>query len=89
MAESKTSFFLFAQYDFKTMIPIDTVRRDFFTHLTTESLIKKIELGQIKLPLVRIEHSQKCAKGVMVFDLAKYLDDRVAAAKKELAQMTS
>lgn len=36
---------------------------------------------------MRMEQSQKCAKGVHLQDLAEYLDNRRQAAKKELSQM--
>jgi hypothetical protein len=50
--------------------------------------MQKISEGDIAIPLVRMETNQKCAKGVHLLDLAKYLDARVDAAKKELAALT-
>jgi hypothetical protein len=44
----------------------------------------KISAGEIAIPLVRIESSQKSAKGVYLTDLAVYLDVRIEAARKEL-----
>jgi len=35
-----------------------------------------------------MEHSQKCAKGVHLQDLADYLDKRRKVAMKELSQLT-
>jgi hypothetical protein len=46
-------------------------------------------LGDIAIPLVRMESSQKCAKGVHLLDLAKYLDARVDAARKEMVALTT
>lgn len=40
------------------------------------------------IPMVRMENSQKCAKGVHLQDLADYLDERRAAAVKECLQLT-
>ena len=37
---------------------------------------------------MRMEQSQKCAKGIHLQDLADYLDTRRQAAKKELSQMS-
>jgi len=54
-----TAFLLMAQYDGKAIIPIDEVCRDYFFHLTPTKLIRKISAGEIALPLVRIEDSQK------------------------------
>jgi hypothetical protein len=58
-------------------------RRDYFSHLNPTKLIQKISAGDISISLVRMENSQKCAKGVHLLDLAKYLDARVDAARKE------
>ncbi len=83
-----TAFLLMAQYDAKAVIPVASVVKDYFPHLTTESFVRKVALGNINIPLVRIEPgSQKCAKGVHLTDLAQYLDDRRAAAVKEAKQL--
>jgi len=81
-----TAFLLMAQYNAKAVIPAEDVRRDFFPHLTLEKFLRKIGAGEIKLPLVRIEDSQKSARGVALQDLADYLDARRAAALKEFNQ---
>ncbi|MEZ5811069.1 MAG: pyocin activator PrtN family protein [Rhizobiaceae bacterium] len=83
-----TTFLLLAQYDGKAVIPLEDVRRDFFSHLTLHKLVRKLSSGDIALPLMRMEHSQKCAKGVHWQDLADYLDKRRQAAAKELSQMS-
>lgn len=82
-----TAFLLMAQYDARAVIPIEWVARDFFSHLTTEKLVRKISAGEIALPLVRIEASYKCAKGVHLTDLANWIDERAAAARKECRQL--
>lgn len=76
-----------AQYSARTVIPIEEVCRDFFPHLSADKLIRKVSLGEIRLPLIRIESSQKCAKGVHLQDLADYIDKRRAAAQKECRQL--
>ncbi len=83
-----TALLLMAQYDGRAIIPVDVVCRDYFSHLTPLKLIQKISSGDIALPLVRIEASQKCAKGVHLSDLADYLDARAEAARKELRGLT-
>ncbi|MFC5068893.1 pyocin activator PrtN family protein [Flaviflagellibacter deserti] len=45
--------------------------------------------GEIKIPVVRIENSQKSAKGVHLRDLADYIDERRQLAIKELSQLRS
>jgi hypothetical protein len=46
-------------------------------------LCERSPLGEIALPLVRIEKSQKSARGVHIQDLADYIDARRAEARKE------
>jgi hypothetical protein len=76
-----------AQYNARAVVPIDEVCRDYFAPLTVPTLLRKISTGEIRLPLVRMESSQKGAKGVHVDDLASYIDARRAAAVKECAQL--
>jgi hypothetical protein len=42
--------------------------------------------GEISIPVVRMESSQKTAKGIHVADLAAYLDRQAEAVRKERAQ---
>jgi hypothetical protein len=83
-----TTLLLMAQYGGKAIIPIDEVCRDYFSHLSPTKLIRKISIGEIALPLVRIEDSQKCAKGVHLADLANYLEFRTEAARMEMKGLT-
>jgi len=82
-----TASLLKEQYGPKPIIPLDVVCRDFFSHLTPEKLLRKVSAGEIALPVVRIEASSKCAKGVSLRDLAAYLDRRMVAARKECRQL--
>jgi hypothetical protein len=84
-----TAFLLMAQYGGKAIIPIEDVCRDYFSHLNPTKLVQKISAGEISIPLVRMEASQKCAKGIHLVDLAKYLDARVEAARKEMMALTT
>ncbi|MGQ3671221.1 pyocin activator PrtN family protein [Xanthobacter sp. TB0136] len=84
-----TAFLLMAQYQGRAIIPVEWVCRDYFSHLTPDKFIRKVSLGDIAIPLVRMEASQKCAKGVHLHDLAQYLDKRVEAARKECEQLRS
>ncbi|BBP82852.1 pyocin activator PrtN family protein [Metapseudomonas otitidis] len=69
-----TMFLLMAQYKGQAIIPVDRVCTDYFSHLTPEKFQRKVLAGEIDLPLVRLERSQKTARGVHVRDLAAYLD---------------
>jgi Pyocin activator protein PrtN len=83
----KTSFLLMAQYDGLAVIPVEWVCRDYFRHLTVEKFPRKVLAGEISLPVVRVEGSQKAAKGIHVNDLAAYLDKQTEAARKECEQL--
>ena len=78
-----TAFLLMAQYNGQAVIPIESVCRDYFSHLTLDKFLRKLGSGEIDLPVLRIEASQKSAKGVHLADLAAYLDKRRAAALRE------
>jgi hypothetical protein len=82
-----TAFILIAQYNGQAIIPLDRVCRDYFTHLTPDMFQRKVLSGQIKIPITRLEPSQKSAKGVHISDLAAYLDLQRAAAVKENNQL--
>jgi hypothetical protein len=82
-----TAFLLMAQYNGRAVIPIEDVCRDYFQHLSPEKFVRKAARGEIRLPLVRMEASQKAAKGVHLVDLAGYLDKRREAALREAAQI--
>jgi hypothetical protein len=84
-----TAFLLMAQYDAAAIIPVDKVVKDYFPHLSTEKFLRKVAIGDIDIPLTRIESgSQKAARGVHLTDLATYIDARRAAAVKEARQIS-
>ncbi|RZI62362.1 MAG: Pyocin activator protein PrtN [Rubrivivax sp.] len=83
-----TAFLLMAQYSGQAVIPVEAVVRDYFPHLSTDKFIRKVAVGDIKIPMVRIEGTtQKTAKGIHLNDLAAYIDERRAAAVKEARQL--
>lgn len=84
-----TAFLLMAQYGGKAIIPVEDVCRDYFSHLDAGKFIRKVGAGEIAIPMVRMENSQKCAKGVHLQDLADYLEERRAAAVKERDQLAA
>lgn len=79
----KTDFMLFARYEGKPIIPVETVIADFFPNLKRDVFLRKIADGEIALPLVRMEASQKAAKGIHIADLAAYIDARHEEALAE------
>jgi hypothetical protein len=82
-----TAFLLMAQYNGKAVIPLDDVRRDYFGHMTMMKLCKKLMIGEIDLPVVRTDASQKSWKGVHLVDLANYIDRQRDAALKVANQI--
>lgn len=82
-----TAFLLFAQYGGKAVIPVEDVCKDYFSHLTPDKFLRKVGAGDIAIPIVRAETSQKSSKGVYLQDLADYLDRRRAVAIKEYDQL--
>jgi hypothetical protein len=85
----KTMMLLMAQYEARAVVPVELVCRDYFAHLTPEKFVRKCSAGEISIPLIRMEGSQKCAKGVHLEDLAIYLDQRRQAAIKEAQQLAA
>jgi hypothetical protein len=83
----KTAFILMAQYDGLAIVPLDVVCRDYFRHLTVEKLVQKCVMGDVSLPIVRMEGSKRAAKGVHINDLAAYLDKQTDLARKECEQL--
>lgn len=82
-----TVFLLMAQYGATAVVPVELVCRDYFSHLTVPQFARKVSVGVIAIPLVRMERSKKAAKGVHIQDLANYIDERRAAALKECTQL--
>ncbi|MBF8651275.1 pyocin activator PrtN family protein [Pseudomonas putida] len=78
----RTEFLLLAQYDGLVVIPLARVCADYFPHLSPEKLKQKIARGEIRLPLIAMEHSQKSFRGVHLSDLAAYIDARRKEAQK-------
>ncbi|MGV6475406.1 pyocin activator PrtN family protein [Azotobacter vinelandii] len=78
-----TIFLLMAQYNGQAIIPLERVCEDYFFHLTPEKMKLKVAAGEIDLPLVKMENSQKSARGVHLTDLAAYLDAQHLKAKSE------
>ena len=55
MSPHEHGFLLMAQYDRRAIIPLEVVCRDYFSDLTPQQLVSKVDRGEVKLPLVRIE----------------------------------
>lgn len=82
----KTAFILLAQYE-TAVIPIEAVCRDYFQHLTPANFARKSLAGDIPIPVVHIESSQKATRGVHISDLARWIDERRAEAQAEIERV--
>lgn len=71
-----TRFLLMARYDATPIIPLELVRKDFFSHLAPALFQRRLNDRSIALPVIHIEKSQKSHKGVHIDDLAHFLDKR-------------
>jgi len=69
------------------VIPVARVCEDYFSHLDERQFIRKATAGQIDLPVIAIEASNKSARGVHVEDLARWIDKRRDAARRENDQV--
>lgn len=78
-----TRFLLMARYDALLIIPIEQVRSNFFTHLSLQKFMQKLNERTIALPVVRMEESQKSQKGVYIDHLADFLDRKRGQALQE------
>ncbi|WP_409373153.1 pyocin activator PrtN family protein [Pseudomonas baltica] len=78
-----TAFLLMAQYGARAVIPLERVCADYFSHLTPAKLRLKIDAGEIDLPLMRVDDSEKAASAVHLMALAAYLDAQCEKAKSE------
>lgn len=78
-----------AQYAGAAVIPIDLICRDYFSHLTTAKFTRKANAGELGFPVVRMEASQKSARGVHITDFAAYLDERRAVGRAEFEKMAA
>ena len=57
----QTIFLLLAQYDGLTVIPLDIVCRDIFSHLSLLKFARHLNEGNIRLPAMRMDASAKTA----------------------------
>lgn len=86
-----TLWLLMAQYEGAAVVPIERVAADHFGVKVKEGglprFLRKLDSGEIPLPVTRMETSRKGLRGVHLLDLAAYIDARRAAGEKELRQL--
>ncbi len=83
-----TVFLLMAQYNGAAVIPLDDVLSDYFWGQSRVQFLAKVDRGEIRIPVTRMEASRKAMVGIGLVDLADYIDARFAAARKELEAMS-
>jgi Pyocin activator protein PrtN len=82
----KTILMLLAKHE-DAVISAETCCREYFAPLTLPVFMRKVSAGEIDLPVVKMEASQKGARVVHLEDLAAYIDRRRDAAAKEMKAM--
>jgi len=82
-----TVFLLMAQYNGAAVVPLDRVCADYFSHMDPQQFARKATAGEIDIPVIRIESSQKAARGIYITDLATWIDARREEAKRENDQL--
>lgn len=87
MQNKNTLWLLLGMYDGRFLIPLEEAVRDHFSHLDPKKLITKVNSGEIKLPVITAEDSQRSAKMIDLRDLASYLDERRQEALDRLAKL--
>jgi hypothetical protein len=76
-----TFYVLMAKYGPEVMIPSEIVAKDWFG-IEKSKFNEKIRNGDIQLPIMKMEDSQKSPRGVHILDLAEYLDRRRDEARR-------
>jgi len=71
ISSAPTLLLLQVQYNGRVAIPLERVVADYFPHLTVQKFLRKALADQIRLPILRIEASQKVQKHVHLADLAR------------------
>lgn len=84
-----TLFLLIAKHDGQAMLSADVVCREYFAPLSLPTFMRKVSAGNIPVPLLKKERSQKGARLVHLQDLPDYIDRQRVEAKRELKKMTS
>lgn len=81
----QTAFLLLAAYG-NPLIPAERVASDFFG-LSMDKFMRKTAAGEIPIPIVRLERSQKANRSIHVADLAKHIDDARKNANDDLRKI--
>lgn len=82
-----TVILLMAQFGPRVAIPVEDVRREYFSHLELNKFMRKLSSGEIPLPVTRAEKSMQSAKFISMMDLAIYLDTQMEAGRREYEQL--
>jgi hypothetical protein len=83
----QTTFLLMAQFNGRAIIPVEEVRAAYFPHLDADNMTRKLNRGDIPLPVIRADKSAKTTRSIHVADLAEWIDAQRAAAVRERNQL--
>jgi hypothetical protein len=76
-----------ARHDARPVLSLEEVCKKYFAPLTLAVMIKKLAKGDIALPVMTSEKSQKSARMVHLADLATFIDGQREKALKEMHQL--
>lgn len=78
-----------AQYSGTAVVPLDLIKRDYFSNISNDKFQRRVLAGRIKLPAIRMKTSRKTALGVHLADLAEFIDKARELALKECQRLCS
>lgn len=70
------------------LLPIETVRVNFFPHLSEDTFNRRARANDLGFPIIRADRSQKAAMFVHLEDIASYLESRRTVAVREHASLS-
>ncbi len=75
-----TQYMLLGQYGHRSIIPLEEVCLELFG-LAYKTAVRKANLNELPVPVVRLNNSQKAPWMVHLSDLANFIDDTCAKAR--------
>ncbi|WP_367599280.1 pyocin activator PrtN family protein [Pseudomonas fulva] len=85
--QSRSSWLGQREYSGTPVISLEQVLADYITHLMRLISQRKVLPREIRLPIIRLELSQKSARGLHIADLALQMEQQRGVARRECAQL--
>ncbi|WP_408468136.1 pyocin activator PrtN family protein [Paraburkholderia graminis] len=78
---------LMAQFGPRVTIPVEDVRREYFSHFDLDTFLRRIQRGTIRLPVTRADKHRRTSRFISMVDLALYLDRQVETGRSDYQQI--